>query len=138
MTSASDLAAATTSLQREDTPAASPPMLRRMLEEQRQFRTEQLTELADELAVLTAVVARSESGAAAVGTAHIQVLDVLVQGARSSLADIDVALSRMEDGTYGLCAACGEPIALARLEILPHCRLCLACQQLDETRAGRD
>lgn len=41
------------------------------------------------------------------------------------LADIDRALAKVEDGTYGTCDACGEPIPEGRLEALPWATLCV-------------
>ena len=38
------------------------------------------------------------------------------------------ALARVDDGSYGMCGGCGEPIVPERLEILPAARYCLACQ----------
>ncbi|GAA4084743.1 TraR/DksA family transcriptional regulator [Actinomadura miaoliensis] len=48
---------------------------------------------------------------------------------RQALRDIEAALARVDAGTYGLCEDCGEPISQARLEILPHARRCVLCQQ---------
>ena len=45
----------------------------------------------------------------------------------SSLADIDRALAKIEDGTYGLCDRCGNEITDARLEGLPATTLCVNC-----------
>lgn len=47
------------------------------------------------------------------------------------------ALARMSQGEYGLCEACGGPIGLARLEIVPEATLCVACQALEERRTYR-
>ena len=44
------------------------------------------------------------------------------------LADIDDALRRLDEGGYGQCEQCGSDIPVARLEAIPHARLCLACQ----------
>lgn len=38
------------------------------------------------------------------------------------------ALARMEDGSYGLCEHCGEPIGYSRLNARPEARFCIACQ----------
>jgi len=46
---------------------------------------------------------------------------------RENLQDIDAALGKIEQGTYGLCESCGRPIAEARLEAMPAARLCIAC-----------
>lgn len=52
------------------------------------------------------------------------------------LAEIDGALARIRDGSYGTCRECGEPIAAARIEAQPAARCCLACQQESEARAS--
>jgi DnaK suppressor protein len=44
-----------------------------------------------------------------------------------ALAEIDHALARLDDGTYGTCEGCGAPIALARLEAIPHTPVCVSC-----------
>ncbi len=46
-----------------------------------------------------------------------------------TLAEIDEALQRMEDGTYGLCEECDVEIGAKRLEIFPTARLCVAHQE---------
>lgn len=56
-------------------------------------------------------------------------LDVALQAIdREQLTQIEAALLRLDAGTYGLCLTCGEPIAPARLVILPHATLCVRCQ----------
>ena len=44
------------------------------------------------------------------------------------LAAVEHALQKFEDGTYGLCDSCGQPIDPARLEALPQASLCLSCK----------
>ncbi|AJY76696.1 TraR/DksA C4-type zinc finger protein [Paenibacillus beijingensis] len=41
------------------------------------------------------------------------------------LAQVNLALTMMEDGSYGICAACGEPIPFERLEAMPSTRYCI-------------
>lgn len=45
--------------------------------------------------------------------------------ARQSLIYVENALSRIENGTYGECEVCGEPIEAQRLEALPYATLCM-------------
>ncbi len=45
----------------------------------------------------------------------------------STLARTERALAKLDEGTYGMCDACGEPIAAPRLRALPEGVLCLAC-----------
>ncbi|MFI0372635.1 TraR/DksA family transcriptional regulator [Actinomadura sp. 1N219] len=47
--------------------------------------------------------------------------------ARDRLADIDDALRRLDDGTYGVCEQCGGTIAAERLQARPFARTCFAC-----------
>lgn len=53
------------------------------------------------------------------------------------VADIDQALLRIDEGSYGDCARCGKPIPEARLEALPTARYDAACQQEIESRQGQ-
>jgi len=48
---------------------------------------------------------------------------------------IEAALTRMQEGKYGVCAACGSPITPRRLDALPWTQYCLRCQQTRERRA---
>jgi DnaK suppressor protein len=52
----------------------------------------------------------------------------LLATARHHLEEIEAALGRVEDGRYGLCGGCDEPIMPERLEILPAARYCVDCQ----------
>ena len=49
------------------------------------------------------------------------------------LKELDKALARIEDRTYGFCSRCGQPIARARLEARPMAELCIDCARLAET-----
>ena len=47
--------------------------------------------------------------------------------AREAIADVEHALGRFDDGTYGTCEACDRPIPFERLEAIPQARHCVAC-----------
>jgi RNA polymerase-binding transcription factor DksA len=51
------------------------------------------------------------------------------------LSNVERALRRLEDGSYGICEACGEPISDHRLEVMPGARFCLRDQTLAEQEA---
>ncbi|HSS09343.1 MAG TPA: TraR/DksA C4-type zinc finger protein [Acidimicrobiales bacterium] len=53
----------------------------------------------------------------------------------AELADVEHALRRLDDGTYGTCEACGRPISSDRLEAMPAARFCLNDQTLAEREA---
>jgi DnaK suppressor protein len=54
------------------------------------------------------------------------------------VADIDQALMRIDEGTYGVCARCGKPIDERRLEAMPTARYDAACQAAIEASQGLD
>ena len=54
-----------------------------------------------------------------------------------ALAEIDQALLRLDSGRFGLCSECGEPIALARLQLAPQVLRCLGCEAALERASGR-
>jgi DnaK suppressor protein len=51
---------------------------------------------------------------------------------RRMLKQVDEALHKIRQETFGLCEACGEMISERRLEALPFARLCIACQEEEE------
>jgi DnaK suppressor protein len=52
---------------------------------------------------------------------------------RDLLHQVDDALARIEGHRYGVCASCSEEMNLKRLEAVPWARLCLACQEKQES-----
>ncbi|WP_246210094.1 TraR/DksA family transcriptional regulator [Nocardioides piscis] len=53
---------------------------------------------------------------------------------RDMVAQIDRALARIEDGSYGICESCGQPIGKMRLMAFPRATLCMSCKQREERR----
>ncbi len=47
---------------------------------------------------------------------------------KGELAEIERALKKFDEGTYGICEGCGQPIDPARLEALPQAHLCVNCK----------
>jgi DnaK suppressor protein len=50
----------------------------------------------------------------------------------NNLAEIEHALHKLEEGTYGICDSCGQPIERERLEALPYASLCMGCKAKDK------
>jgi len=57
----------------------------------------------------------------------------LLHSLKRNLQDVEAALIRSANGTYGRCVRCGERIEWARLEALPEAPLCMHCQRRKET-----
>jgi DnaK suppressor protein len=68
-------------------------------------------------------------GDAAAGTLDREIDYTLEGNSEQLLAQIDAALARIEDGTYGTCTNCGKPIPEERLEAVPWATLCIDCQK---------
>jgi RNA polymerase-binding protein DksA len=58
----------------------------------------------------------------------------LANNARDMLDQIERALSRIEDGTYGVCESCGNAIGKGRLQAFPRATLCVSCKEREERR----
>jgi DnaK suppressor protein len=58
----------------------------------------------------------------------------LVQNAREMLFQVEHALERIADGTYGVCESCGNPVGKERLLAFPRATLCMTCKQREERR----
>jgi RNA polymerase-binding transcription factor len=52
----------------------------------------------------------------------------------AALADVDRALDKVDEGTYGLCDDCGQPIGSERLEAMPSSTLCVTCSARRSSR----
>jgi DnaK suppressor protein len=93
------------------------------LDLQRRFRVAQLEDL----------TAAAAEPASSTDPARRQITRALTVAAEAVLSDIDAALNRLENGTYGTCQHCTTPIPFERLEALPMTRLCMPCQYAVET-----
>lgn len=103
--------------------------LRENLHEQRLFRQEQLQQLT------VPATSRTEALLDRRAASQLEVHVKLATSARMVLADVEAALTRMDQGRYGTCHLCRRPIARERLMIVPQARYCARCQQVRE--AGR-
>lgn len=94
-------------------------------------RARLLAELAEEIVAPGQMTYGSQ--AAAASQVFEQQRDLALRDrATSHLEQVEAALARLDDGTYGACRSCGRPIAPERLEALPWAALCIDCQR----RAG--
>lgn len=58
----------------------------------------------------------------------------LANNARDMLDQIERALAKIEDGTYGVCESCGNAIGKGRLQAFPRATLCVSCKEREERR----
>ncbi|CAN5272361.1 MAG: TraR/DksA family transcriptional regulator [Acidimicrobiia bacterium] len=101
-----------------------------VLHEEREKLIRQLGDLgANEQGDLTGDVEFGDGFAdAAAATAERTEVLGLVENLTTLLADVDTALKRVADGTYGICDSCGEPIGAERMNYRPISRYCFDCK----------
>ena len=54
----------------------------------------------------------------------------LLRQLKNQRVEVDAALARIDNGTYGFCSNCSKPIMPERLAVLSYAKLCMACQRL--------
>jgi DnaK suppressor protein len=102
-------------------------VLREMLEERRNEIHEKLRSLRETLPAEVVEVRDPEERSVA---DFVQEVDfALMEMKSATLAKIDEALRRLEEGVYGVCAECGQEISEARLAAVPFASMCRDCQE---------
>jgi RNA polymerase-binding protein DksA len=71
-------------------------------------------------------------GDVATATFDREMASSLEENSNHVLSEIDAALTRIENGHFGTCEGCGNPIGLERLEALPWATLCIDCKRRQE------
>ena len=104
---------------------------RRLLEEKKQSLSSDLakTRSAEEE---TTEESTQDIADKAVSSYTREFLYSLTDGERSTLLQIDDAIGRIDDATYGMCINCGQPMAEKRLTAVPWAPYCVDCQELAE------
>ncbi|HEY2807270.1 MAG TPA: TraR/DksA family transcriptional regulator [Steroidobacteraceae bacterium] len=65
------------------------------------------------------------------------VLGAISDSASAELEQVEAALRRLEQGYYGICVVCGEPIESGRLAAVPYAQRCSGCAESAEAAGGR-
>ncbi len=106
-----------------------------MLEEKRKVVVERARQMLSEGMVLDANDLPDEMDLAS--SEYIQSFEFRLRGREKSLlSKLDLALKKIDDGTFGICEMCDEPIGKKRLEARPETSLCIKCKE-DQEREER-
>lgn len=116
---------------------------RARLNEERERTEADLAGLDSEMVVLG--VSQQDEGGGAGNHIADDATDVMEQQRNLALIanlqerrrEIARSLERLDEGTYGSCERCQQPIAPERLEVLPFATLCIACQSLEDNQHQR-
>jgi len=131
-------------------PAKARPLTRKELAEFRRLLEDERTRLLDELEAMEehAPEVEDQVGMDIGGGYDEDLADVasstferekglaLESSVQQMLAQVEDALVRLQEGTYGICHRCGDPIDVARLRVLPFATLCIRCKELEEKANG--
>ncbi|MGW0807547.1 TraR/DksA family transcriptional regulator [Nonomuraea sp. NPDC002799] len=112
--------------------ASEQETMRELLDEDRQQTTIRVAMLGRDRDQLVEASAQTvsddehdpEGTSTAFERAHVQ---SLLDQAMGHLTELDLAFERLRDGTYGICARCGRPIAIERLMVRPATKTCVNC-----------
>ncbi len=96
--------------------------VRAALEEQAAFRRDQIAGLES--------ARQAPTASADMSPAHRLITRTIERGARQALAEVQAAQQRLDDGTYGVCVRCGDPLPSEVLEVLPAAAQCVTCRSL--------
>ena len=106
-----------------------------LLEEKRKSVLERARQMLSEGMVLDANDLPDEMDLAS--SEYIQSFEFRLRGREKSLlSKLDLALKKIDDGTFGICEICEEPIGKKRLEARPETSLCIKCKE-DQEREER-
>ncbi len=61
----------------------------------------------------------------------------IVSSEQEILYQIDDALKRLDEGSFGVCQQCNQPITMSRLKAVPYASLCISCQRVKEQKNKR-
>jgi DnaK suppressor protein len=120
------------------TAAKSARMTKKEMEKYRRLLEEKKAHLSAEIAKTrsaeeeTTEEATQDIADKAVSSYTREFLYSLTDGERTTLLQIDDALGRIEEGTYGFCINCGRAMTEKRLSAVPWAPYCLDCQELAE------
>lgn len=105
--------------------------LRRRLDDERANVVSQLVDMGVDPDTGAPDTVTFEQGFADSGQATAEKARVLsmAEGLVETLHEVDAAIARMNDGTYGRCESCGVEIPAERLDARPVARLCMDCQR---------
>ncbi len=106
-----------------------------LLEEKRKVVLERARQMLSEGMVLDENELPDEMDLAS--SEYIQSFEFRLRGREKSLlSKLDLALKKIDDGTFGICEICDEPIGKKRLEARPETSLCIKCKE-DQEREER-
>ena len=106
-------------------------MFRKQLEARKEQILKNLQEANDKLNMMRNQEPKDE-GDFAVLSMQTDIDSRILEAQKEELNEIEVALAKIKEGTYGICEMCEEPIGIERLKVKNFARFCIACREINE------
>jgi DnaK suppressor protein len=90
-----------------------------------------LDEAYDKLTMMQSQEPKDEGDFAALAT-ETEIDSRIIEQQRQELNEIEIALGKIKEGTYGICEMCEEPIGKERLIVKNFARFCISCREINE------
>jgi DnaK suppressor protein len=85
----------------------------------------------DKLDMMRNLEPKDEGDFAALAT-ETDIDNRIIEQQKRELNEIEIALGKIKNGTYGICEMCGEPIGIERLKVKNFARYCISCREINE------
>ena len=96
-----------------------------------------ITSVNSELDQLSSLELNDEGDHASVDN-NSMVESMIVQKQKEELKEIDIALEKIKNSTYGICEMCEDDISFQRLKVKPYARYCIDCREIAEKTKVKD
>ncbi len=104
---------------------------KRILLERKEQISKNIQESKNEIGELQSSDASDEADFATISS-DSAIEEAISKKQEKELEEIEYALKKIEDGTYGICEMCEEPIGIERLKVKPQARYCIVCREIVE------
>ncbi len=110
---------------------------KKALEERKEQIEKNLKNIQEEMNSLRGVDLNDEADYASISTDRL-IEDALTTKQQKELKEIDEALKKIENGTYGICEMCEEAISIERLQVKPQAKYCIVCREIIEKNRQKE
>ncbi len=108
-----------------------------LLLERKEQIIKNIESIQNEIASLRGVDVNDEADYAAISTDRL-IDDTITTKQQRELKEIEEALKKIEDGSYGICEMCEEPISIERLKVKPQAKYCIVCREIVEKNRKKE
>ncbi len=110
---------------------------KKALEDRKKQVLNNILEAQKEMMELVGIDLNDEADYAAVSADRL-IESAITSKQEKELREIEEALKKIENGTYGICEMCEEPIQIERLKVKPQAKYCIVCREIVEKNKSKE